>query len=121
MAIVQELQQRFLPSRNEEDAREAAASFAPDAELVILLGNKVQARYKGREEIRVKHLGKRRAEKLELAVDSARFVTKDVIIADGMWREGPRQGRWTRLLRKDAAGTWQFYYLSLVLPPTDSD
>ncbi len=119
-AAIRDVVKRYVDARERIDPKATEALFTKDADQLVSSGEwrkGLDAVVKGTTASSQNNSGKR-----TIAVESVRFLTADVAIADGRYElvgaEANTRKMWTTLIMKRVAGTWKIAAIRNMLPAT---
>src|SRR5437867_5621844 len=122
-AAIRELVRRYVDARERIDPQAVAALFTSDADQLVSSG---QWR-RGRDEVVRGTMASSRSTggHRSITVESVRFLTRDVAIADGRYdltelAEGATRRMWTTLVVKRTADGWRVAAIRNMLPAAPS-
>jgi uncharacterized protein (TIGR02246 family) len=110
---VRDVVRQYVDARDHADAAAIGALFTADADQLVSSG----VWRKGREDVVAGTLASSKSEtgKRTITVETVRFVTADVALADGRYEIGDRK-MWTSLLMVKRAGVWRIAAIRNMLP-----
>lgn len=116
---IRQVVQQYVDARDKEDAHAIEALFSPDADQLVSTGEW----RKGRGEVVKGTLASSRSSsgKRTIAVESVRFVTPDVAIADGRYEiagmaGGESRRMWTTIILARGPEGWHISAIRNMLP-----
>lgn len=117
-AAIRDVVKRYVDARERIDPKATEALFTADADQLVSSGEwrkGLDAVVKGTTASSQNNSGKR-----TITVESIRFLTADVAIADGRYElvggESNTRKMWTTLIMKRTAGTWKIAAIRNMLP-----
>jgi uncharacterized protein (TIGR02246 family) len=112
-AAVREIVRKYVDARDRQDARAIEALFTRDADQLVSSGEW----RKGRDEVVRGSIASSQNEsgKRTIAVESVRFLSPGVALADGRYELGERKMWTTLLLTRDSTG-WHIAAIRNMLP-----
>ena len=117
-AAVRDVVKQYVDARERRDQAAVAALFTPDADQLVSSGEW----RRGREGLVKGALGSSQANagKRTIEVETVRFITPDVAVADGRYEiaggaEGARR-MWTCFVMKRESGRWRITAVRNMLP-----
>jgi uncharacterized protein (TIGR02246 family) len=119
MAVAEKLNVAYTAAFNKGDARALAAMYAEDAEYTDVAGERVTGRAAVEESLK-KTFAAKKGLQLEATIESARYLTPDVLLEKGISRTNDLTTRYVcNYVRKD--GNWLISELSeITQPPVDA-
>ena len=120
---IKDLVRRYVEGRERIDPESVAALFTPDADQLVSTGEW----RRGRDEVVRGTMASSRSTggHRSITVESVRFLTRDVAIADGRYdltelAEGATRRMWTTLVVKRTADGWRVAAIRNMLPAAPS-
>ena len=116
-AAVREMVKRYADARDVSDPKAIGALFTDDADQLVSNGEWRRGRdalVRGMLSSSARETGKR-----ILAVESVRFVDRDIAIADARYEIGDRK-MWSTFIMKRGSGGWRIEAIRNMLPTAQS-
>jgi uncharacterized protein (TIGR02246 family) len=118
-AVIREVVQKYMDAREHQDAHALEALFTPDADQLVSSGEW----RKGRSDVVQGTLASSQNSggKRTITVESVRFLSPDVALADGRYEltglaGGQSRKMWTTLVLTRSSGAWHIAAIRNMLP-----